>query len=171
MNENRGPSVRKDPITVVNKTDIGLDSGTLARCEIDLGEHPPAALLHCIVTIRNVGDRMLRFSRVESGCACLSVAPAKGEISSGESLTFRVQIEAVQRPTRVVQTATFTCHDDAIPSMSVKLRYGLTGVVGYFAIGRASYKPDAPRRRSNSATRRLLHGDASGLEVSLSDHL
>ncbi|QDV65908.1 Ig-like domain-containing protein [Crateriforma conspicua] len=133
MNENRGPLVRKDPIKVVNNTNIGGDSGTLARCEIDLGEHPPAALLHCIVTIRNVGNRMLRFSRVESGCACLSVAPAKGEISSGESLTFRLQIETVQRPTRVVQTATFTCHDDAIPSMSVKLRYGLTGVVGFTA--------------------------------------
>ena len=120
-------------ILVTRTLELGAGPNDSIRREVDIGGFPPGSLLDCKVSVRNAEDRTVRFDRVEAGCACLSITPQRGEIAPGGELVFEAKLRVVKRPLRLVHTATFSCYDGQLPSLSIRLGYKLIGVIGFTA--------------------------------------
>lgn len=117
---------RVQATTVVGDKGLGI-----ARAEIALGNFLPGTEILSSLTVRNAGERTLRFDEIEAGCSCLSVSPKKGGIAPGESLVFYAKVRSTLNPSRLNQTATFTAKLQNVPVLSVRLEYNVVGVVGF----------------------------------------
>jgi len=110
---------------------LGEQQASIARSDVGLGSFPPGSVLNCSLLIQNAGNRSLRFDRLELGCNCLSVTPRSGEVPVGGQLLLNARIKTAKNPTRVQHSAIFTGFDARVPSFSIRLEYGLSGIVGF----------------------------------------
>ncbi|MCG8649714.1 MAG: DUF1573 domain-containing protein [Pirellulales bacterium] len=140
------------PKEVSLTAEIHAERRRLPRVTLKMGSFLPGTTVNCKVTIRNASERGLTFSRVVTGCACLSVEPQKADLPPGSKATIGVVVRTPAHPSDSTQSATFVAYDGGLAKFQMRMEYHVSGVVGFKATslrvrvpkGSKSYKLDIP---------------------------
>ncbi len=121
--------IELDRKVVIDDSDSVRGKPTIV--EVQLGQFLPGRILQCTIDFENNTKRSLDFSRVESGCTCLSVSPSTGKLPPGGKISFAAVIRTPSSPSKVEHSAAFAAFRGKAFVFAIRSKYSAAGVVGF----------------------------------------
>jgi len=127
------PSVQKQPTKVTAVADVNQVGPRIKFEETvhDFGRIAPTSKNLCEFKFSNVGDALLKITKVSRTCGCTPFTLTKKEYAPGESGTLKVRYYAASQPGPVTKRLTVYSNDKTQPSVALTIKASIVLKVDY----------------------------------------
>jgi len=97
----------------------------------DFGDIGPGSKNVCEFNFTNIGDSLLKMTKVSKTCGCTPYTLAKKEYEPGESGTLKVRYNASKRPASVRKSLSVYSNDKAKPKVELAIKAKIVSKIDY----------------------------------------